>query len=116
MRYLQNQPIAAPNQIAAAVGLQRSNLSTLLRGLESKGLIERRTSSDDRRTVMVRLTERGAMNYLLARREWAGAIAKAAGNDTRGLDAALRLLGEIEAGLIASRPAKPGRDMARAEA
>ena len=41
MRYLQDHPITAPNQIAAAVGLQRSNLSTLMRGLEREGLIER---------------------------------------------------------------------------
>jgi len=65
MRYLQANPVAAPNQIASAAGLQRSNLSTLLRGLETKGLVERHTSADDRRGVMVRLTERGAKNYVL---------------------------------------------------
>jgi DNA-binding MarR family transcriptional regulator len=115
MRYLQANPVAAPNQIASAAGLQRSNLSTLLRGLETKGLVERHTSADDRRGVMVRLTERGARNYLLVRREWAAAISKAAGGDASNLEATLSLLGEIEAGLTAMRPREPGRNMDRAE-
>ena len=114
MRFLQGKPVAAPNEIAAAVGLQRSNLSTLLRGLESKGLIERRSSTDDRRGVMVRLTERGAKNYVRVRREWGDAVSRAAAHDAHNLNAALRLLGEIEAGLVKMRPRQPGRDMARA--
>ena len=77
MRYMQDHPITAPNQIAAAVGLQRSNLSTLMRGLERKGLIERTMSEGDRRGVTVRLTEAGRRNYLVVRREWAAAVAKA---------------------------------------
>ena len=114
MRFLQDNPVTAPNEIAAAIGLQRSNLSTLLRGLESKGLIERRASPDDRRGVMVRLTERGAKNYVRVRREWGDAVSQAAAHDTRNLDAALRLLGEIEVGLIKMRPGQPGRNMAHA--
>jgi DNA-binding MarR family transcriptional regulator len=115
MRYLQTHPVAQPNQIASATGLQRSNLSTLLRGLESKGLLKRLISTDDRRGVTVRLTERGAANYALVRREWAAAVAKAGSNGVGNLDAALGLLAEIEAGLIEMRPTQPGRDMGRAE-
>jgi DNA-binding MarR family transcriptional regulator len=116
MRYLQDHPIAAPKQIAAAVGLQRSNLSTLMRDLERKGLIERTMSEGDRRGVTVRLTEVGRRNYLVVRREWAAAVAKAVEYDTRGLGGALGLLRDIAAGLIAMRPETPGRDMSRAEA
>ena len=116
MRYMQEHPVATPNQVAAAVGLQRSNLSTLLRGLEAKGLIERTISERDRRGVTVRLTERGRWNYLVVRGEWATAVAKAVANDTRGLDEVLVLLRQIADGLVAMRPAKPGRDMSRAEA
>jgi DNA-binding MarR family transcriptional regulator len=116
MRYMQDHPITAPNQIAAAVGLQRSNLSTLMRDLEREGLIERTMSEGDRRGVTVRLTEAGRRNYLVVRREWAAAVAKAVENDTRGLDGTLGLLKDIAAGLIAMRPEKPGRDMSRAEA
>jgi len=116
MRYIQDHPITAPKQIAAAVGLQRSNLSTLMRDLETKGLIERTMSEGDRRGVTVRLTEAGRRNYLVVRREWAAAVAKAVESDTRGLDGALGLLRDIAAGLIAMRPETPGRDMSRAEA
>jgi DNA-binding MarR family transcriptional regulator len=115
MRYMQEHPIAAPNQVAAAVGLQRTNLSTLLRDLEAKGLIERSVSEGDRRGVTVRLTERGRRNYLVVRGEWAATVARAVENDTRGLDGALVLLRQITDGLIATRPARPGRDMSRAE-
>ena len=115
MRYLQRHPVAQPNQIAAAVGLQRSNLSTLLRGLEAKGLLDRRTSPDDRRGVTVHLTERGVTNYAVVRRAWARAVAKAAGNDTDNLDAALDLLGQIESGLIETRPQEPVPGVLRLE-
>src|SRR6266545_1242969 len=115
MRYMQDHPIAAPKQIAAAVGLQRSNLSTLMAGLERRGLIERTMSEGDRRGVTVRLTEAGRRNYMIVRREWAAAVAKAVENDTRGLQGTLGLLEDIAAGLIAMRPEAPGRDMSRAE-
>jgi DNA-binding MarR family transcriptional regulator len=112
MRYLQTHPIAQPNQIASATGLQRTNLSTLLRGLESKSLLERRTSTEDRRVVTVHLTKRGATNYAVARREWAAAVSEAAANDTSKLDAALNLLGKIEAGLVKLRPRSPAAERA----
>jgi DNA-binding MarR family transcriptional regulator len=115
MRYLQSHPVAAPNEIASATGIQRTNLSTLLRGLENKGLLARRTSPDDRRGVMVHLTERGSSNYASARREWATAVAMAAKSDTRNLDAALGLLGKIQAGLVKMRPPRAGRNMAQAD-
>jgi DNA-binding MarR family transcriptional regulator len=108
MRYLQRDPAAPPSQIAAATGLQRTNLSTVLRGLEQKALIERRVSPDDRRGVTVHLTERGQANYALVRREWAAAVSAAAGGDTRNLRAALSLLTRVEAGLIRTRPGSDG--------
>ncbi|MCT9078873.1 MarR family winged helix-turn-helix transcriptional regulator [Streptomyces fulvoviolaceus] len=104
MRYLKSDPDAAPSRIAAATGLQRTNLSTVLRGLEQKGFIERRTHSDDGRGVTVRSTERGRSNTVLVRREWATTVAEAAGHDTEHLDAALHLLSAVEDGLTKSRP------------
>ena len=115
MRYLQSHPAAPPNQIASATGIQRTNLSTLLRELERKGLLLRRTSPDDRRGVAVQLTERGSSNYALVRQEWATAVSMAAENDTNNLDEALTLLGKIQAGLVKMRPRKAGRNMAQAE-
>ena len=109
MRYLQDHPGAPPSKIAAATGLQRTNLSTVLRGLERKGLAERRSSPDDRRGATIHPTEGGRRNYALVRQEWASAVSDAAGHDTSSLDEALALLGDIQAGLTAARPSAPGR-------
>jgi DNA-binding MarR family transcriptional regulator len=103
MRYLLGEPAAPPSRIAAATGLQRTNLSTTLRGLEAKGLVERRISEDDRRGVTVHVTDRGRANYDLVRQEWATAVASAAGHDTGDLDATLALLGAVQTGLVAAR-------------
>lgn len=104
MRHLQHEPASPPSRIAAATGLQRTNLSTVLRGLERKGLIERRSASDDRRGVTVHLTALGRSNYTLVRKEWATAVSAAVGDNPSGLETALRLLAKIEKGLIESRP------------
>ena len=104
MRYLQEHPGSPPSKIAAATGLQRTNLSTVLRGLEGKGLAERRSSTDDRRGATIHPTERGKRNYAVVRQEWADAVSDAAGHDTSSLDAALTLLRDIQTGLIAARP------------
>lgn len=104
MRYLKSDPDATPSRIAAATGLQRTNLSTVLRGLEQKGFIERRAHSDDGRGVTVHATERGRSNTVLVRREWAATVAEAAHHDTEHLEAALSLLSAVENGLTKSRP------------
>ena len=93
---------ATPGAIAAATGLQRTNLSTVLRGLEDKGLIERHACPDDRRGVTVAATDRGRRNYTLVRREWGAAVADAAGGDASP-DAALALLTAVRDGLVRDR-------------
>lgn len=116
MRHLVAQASATPSQIAAATGLQRTNVSTVLRDLEGKGLIERHVDPADRRGVSVHRTRRGADNYALVRKEWGAAVSAAAGGDTSKLDHALALLRSIEIGLIATRPKGsdgPVRDPAR---
>jgi DNA-binding MarR family transcriptional regulator len=112
MRYLQDHPGTAPSQLADATGLQRSNISAVLRGLERKGLTERRASPDDLRRATVYPTERGRQNYALVRQEWAAVVSIAAAHDNTGLDEALTLLRKISASLTASRPAEPGRPAA----
>jgi len=104
MRYLQHEPAAPPSRIADATGLQRTNLSTVLGGLERKGLVERRTDPGDGRGVTVHTTELGRTNYALVRREWATAVSAAADHDTEHLDAALTLLTAVESGLARTRP------------
>jgi DNA-binding MarR family transcriptional regulator len=109
MRYLQSRNVANPTQIAAATGLQRTNLSTVLRGLERKRLIQKHACSDDARGIAVHLTKRGTVNYATARREWGTAVSAAAGYDAVDLDAALRLLGIVENGMVRNRRPQPIR-------
>jgi DNA-binding MarR family transcriptional regulator len=99
-----HEPPAPPSRIATATGLQRTNLSTVLRGLEHKGLIERRADPGDGRGVTVHATDHGRANYALVRREWAAAVSAAAHHDSTHLDATLTLLGTMETGLAKSRP------------
>ncbi|MFI1487164.1 MarR family winged helix-turn-helix transcriptional regulator [Streptomyces sp. NPDC020747] len=104
MRHLKHDPAATPSRIATATGLQRTNLSTVLRGLEEKGFIERHTHSADGRGVTVHSTEHGRNNTTLVRREWATTLSDAADHDTQHLDAALSLLTAMENGLTRTRP------------
>jgi DNA-binding MarR family transcriptional regulator len=112
MRYLQDHPGTAPSQLADATGLQRANISAVLRGLERKGLTERHASPDDLRRATVHPTERGRRNYALVRQEWAAVVSAAAGHDSTSLDEALALLRKISTSLTTSRPAEPGRPAA----
>lgn len=100
---------APPSVIAAATGLQRTNLATVLTALQRKGLIERRANPDDRRGATIHITAHGRANYALVREEWGAAVAAAAHEDETHLDAALDLLREIVSGLTAHRPEGPGR-------
>lgn len=109
MRYLHKHDGAPPSVIAAATGVQRTNLATVLTGLQRKGLIERRTNPDDRRGATIHTTERGRANYALVRGEWGTAVSAAAHDDRTNLDATLQLLREIAGGLTANRPEGPGR-------
>jgi DNA-binding MarR family transcriptional regulator len=109
MRHLLQGDPAAPSQIAAATGLQRTNLSTVLRGLEHKGLIQRQANPSDGRGVTVTPTERGRRNYAVVRHEWANAVAAAAGHDTTHLGAAVTLLTAVKDGLIKTRPRTPSQ-------
>jgi DNA-binding MarR family transcriptional regulator len=109
MRYLQDHAGAAPSQIADATGLQRANISAVLRGLERKGLTERRSTQADLRRVTIHPTELGMRNYALVRQVWAAAVSAAAGHDTAGLNKTVALLHKITASLTGSRPLAPGR-------
>jgi DNA-binding MarR family transcriptional regulator len=104
MRYLFPHPGALPSQVAFATGLQRSNLSTVLRGLEEKGLIERLSDPEDGRSVHLHPTPKAVRNYAIVRREWASAVATAVDGDP-DVAAALPLLASVRAGLVRDRQA-----------
>lgn len=105
MRYLFRNPGAIPSKIAEAAGLQRSNLSTVLRGLEKKGVLERRPSADDAREVHLYPTPRGTSNYALVRKEWATRVAEAAGG-TADIQDTITLLRKVQTGLVELRQAE----------
>jgi DNA-binding MarR family transcriptional regulator len=102
MRYLFPHPGALPSEVASATGLQRSNLSALLRGLEEKGLVERVPDPEDGRWVRIHPTAKAIRNYELVRREWASAVAAAAEGDP-AVEAALPVLAKVRAGLARLR-------------
>jgi DNA-binding MarR family transcriptional regulator len=102
MRYLFPHPGSLPSEVAFGTGLQRSNLSTVLRGLEEKGLIERVADPDDGRSVRIHPTSKAIGNYALVRREWASAVAAAVDGDL-DVDAALPVLAGVRAGLVRAR-------------
>jgi DNA-binding MarR family transcriptional regulator len=108
MRYLFPHPGALPSEVAVATGLQRSNLSAVLRGLEEKGLIERVADPEDGRWVRIHPTPRAIRNYALVRREWGLAVAAAAEGDP-AVETALPLLAKVRAGLVRQRQADSGR-------
>jgi DNA-binding MarR family transcriptional regulator len=108
MRYLFPHPGALPSQVALATGLQRSNLSTVLRGLEEKGLIERVADPDDGRSIRIHPTSKAIGNYELVRREWASAVAAAVDGDL-DVDAALPVLASVRAGLVRARQSASSR-------
>jgi DNA-binding MarR family transcriptional regulator len=102
MRYLFPHPGALPSEVASATGLQRSNLSAVLRGLEEKGLIERVPDPEDGRWVRIHPTAKAIRNYELVRREWASAVTAAAEGDP-AVETALPLLAKVRAGLVRQR-------------
>ena len=102
MRYLFRHPGALPSEVASATGLQRSNLSAVLRGLEEKGLVDRVADPEDGRWVRIQPTRQAIRNYALVRREWGSAVAAAAEGDP-AVEAALPLLAKVRAGLVRLR-------------
>jgi DNA-binding MarR family transcriptional regulator len=102
MRYLFPHPGALASEVADATGLQRSNLSAVLRGLEKKGLIERVADPEDGRWVRILPTAQAIRNYELVRREWASIVATAAEGDP-GVGTVLPMLAKVRAGLVRLR-------------
>ena len=98
--------------LAAATGLQRTNLSAVLRGLERKGLIERHASPDDRRGATVHPTERGKTQLRPRPAGMGRRVPPPPAMTAPDLDEALALLRKISTSLTTSRPAEPGRPAA----
>jgi MarR family transcriptional regulator, temperature-dependent positive regulator of motility len=108
MRYLFRHAGALPSEVAFATGLQRSNLSTVLRGLEAKELIERVADPEDGRMVRIDPTSKAIRNYKTVRGEWGSAVAAAVGGEL-DVEAVLPLLADVRAGLVRDRQANGRR-------
>ncbi len=101
MRYVDRHPGVSPTSVAAATGLQRSNLSRALRDLEAKGMVERTPDASDGRQMRLEPTARAAANLERLRTNWSR-ILESVDVDRSNLDAALALLAELDAGLAAA--------------
>jgi DNA-binding MarR family transcriptional regulator len=101
MRFVDRHPGTSPTEVAAATGLQRSNLSRALRTLEAKGLVKRSTGRGDARQAQLNPTRRAEANLRRLRANWSRLLGNA-GADPRNLDSTLRMLAELEAGLAAT--------------
>jgi len=80
-----------PSEVAMDTGLSRSNLSTVLRSLERKGLVTRTRSADDRRVVYLAPTEMALRSFTEIHDVWRRVLRPALG-DHPDLEAAVRVL------------------------
>lgn len=63
MAYINRNPGASLSAAAEFIGLTLSSMSILVNGLVERGLVDRETSSQDRRRVNLTLTEAGTRNF-----------------------------------------------------
>ncbi len=74
MRFVAGHPGCSPSSVATAIGLQRSNLSKALRGLEAKGMVEREVDTHDNRQAGLKPGPRAAENLTRLHRSWTGLL------------------------------------------
>lgn len=59
MLYLEDDQPTSIHALSERMGRDNSQMTRVIRGLETKGIISRRTSKKDRRVALIELTERG---------------------------------------------------------
>lgn len=103
MRYIDQHPGCGPSAVATAVGLQRSNLSKALRGLEVKGMVQREVDSVDNRHAALRPTPRAAESLTRLQRSWIDLLGEA-GREVSDADlqTAVRVLCTLDDALAGS--------------
>jgi len=101
MHYIDHHAGVSPSTVAAATGLQRSNLSRALRELEAKGMVERTADPADHRQALLRGTPKAAENLTRVRGTWARQLGNAldASGQEYDIASALELLRALERGL-----------------
>lgn len=99
LRWVHRHPDSSPSEAAEATALQRSNVSTALKGLEGKGMIERYRDADDARLVRLRLTSHAEEDSAGLNERWRAVLTEALDGDCGGVDEAVDLLRRIYSGL-----------------
>jgi DNA-binding MarR family transcriptional regulator len=77
MRLLVRRPDLSVNETAAELRLAPANVSTALRALEARGLLERRRDPDDGRVVRLHPTDAALAHRHDQERMWGSALARA---------------------------------------
>lgn len=95
IRELHRHPHSTPSQLAAATGLQRSNVSTALRALEAAGLVLREQDGANARQVVLVPTAKAARNVESIRAFWAERLRHAPREDLLRLLAAAEALARV---------------------
>ncbi|MXP21735.1 MarR family transcriptional regulator [Gordonia sp. HNM0687] len=99
LHWIDDHPGTSPSATAAATSLQKSNVSTTLRSLEAKGLIERSRDPQDARLVLLSTTVRARRNISHLYAEWTRVLTEALGGDLSGIDETLATLTRVDEGL-----------------
>ncbi|EEP69759.1 hypothetical protein MCAG_00086 [Micromonospora sp. ATCC 39149] len=107
MRIVDLYPGTAPSEIARRARLQRTNVSTALRTLESKGMVARTAATG--RGVAVRATDLAAANLRVLRTAWARELAGVLGDDLDTVRQCTDLLNRLEQHLTGDDPAADNR-------
>ena len=94
MRVVDLQPGSAPSEIAARTRLQRTNVSTTLRGLEAKGMIAR--VPDGGRGIAVHPTDLAVSKLQVLRTAWAAELGPVLGGDLAAVRRCNALLARLE--------------------
>lgn len=92
-------------ELGAALALETSTLSPLLKRMTTAGLLSRQRSEEDERRVVVRLTEQGRAMAAEAA-EVPGCIAEASGMDYSEYRETLDVLRRLRHRIAATRPAR----------
>jgi len=74
IRTVSDNPSITVSEVAKALGLQASNVSTTVRRLADRGLIERLPDEHDRRSIRLRLTARADKHKKLIESVWVDGV------------------------------------------
>lgn len=99
MRCISQNPGSPAHRISRASRLPSSNFARVLRGLETKGLIQRKTDDQDGRAVNLYLTDLAVQNFARMLDAWSDALDGTI-DDPFELDGVNAILRRIEEGLL----------------